>query len=294
MASEVALVFEPTSARRRFKTRLFLVLAVAALIVALIPLIAVFGYVFINGIRSLLSIDFFTQDPPSDLSATGGGVRNALIGTIEMTGLATLIAVPIAVGVAIFAVEVGGRLAQGARFLIDVLAGLPSIVVGIFVYTSVVVTQRHFSGLAGSIALAIVMLPVVTVSTEEMLRLTPRSISEGARALGLSRWRAVLSVFIPVGLSGIVTGIMLGVSRAIGETAPLIFTSLGNNFFTLDLNEPVQALPLLIYRNALNSAFAPARDRAMGAALLLILIVLAFNIAGRWLATRRRLTGSAR
>ncbi len=174
------------------------------------------------------------------------------------------------------------------------LAGLPSIVVGIFVYASVVVTQRHFSGLAGSLALAVVMLPVVTVSTEEMLRLTPRTISEGARALGLSRWRAVLSVFVPVGLSGIVTGIMLGVSRAIGETAPLIFTSLGNNFFTLDLNEPVQALPLLIYRNALNSAFAPARDRAMGAALLLILIVLAFNIAGRWLAARRRLTGSAR
>jgi phosphate transport system permease protein len=292
MASDALAVFGPTSRRRRFKTNLFVVLAAAALVVALIPLIAVFGYVLVSGFRSLLSLDFLTQDPPADLSATGGGVRNALVGTLEMTGLATLIAVPVALGVAIFAVEVGGRLAQGARFLIDVLAGLPSIVVGIFVYASVVVTQGHFSGLAGSLALAIVMLPVVTVSAEEILRLTPRPIAEGARALGMSRWRAVLSVFVPVGLSGIVTGVLLGISRAIGETAPLIFTSLGNNFFTLDLNQPMQALPLLIYRNALNSAFAPARDRAMGAALLLILIVLGFNVAGRWLAARRRLTGN--
>jgi phosphate transport system permease protein len=294
VASDALVVFAPTSRRRRVKTNLFVVLAVAALVLALIPLIAVFGYVFVNGIRSLLSIDFFTQDPPADLSATGGGVRNALVGTLEMTGLATLIAVPVALAVAIFAVEVGGRLAQGARFLIDVLAGLPSIVVGIFVYAAVVVSQGHFSGLAGSLALAIVMLPVVTVSAEEILRLTPRPIAEGARALGISRWRAILSIFVPVGLSGIVTGVLLGISRAIGETAPLIFTSLGNNFFTLDLNQPMQALPLLIYRNALNSAFEPARDRAMGAALLLILIVLGFNVVGRWLAARRRLAGSAR
>jgi phosphate transport system permease protein len=287
-------VFAPTSRERRFKASLLGVLATGALVVALIPLIAVLGYVFVSGIGTMLNLDFLLQDPPADLSATGGGVRNALIGTLEMTGLATLIAVPVALGVAIFAVEVGGRLARAARFLIDVLAGLPSIVVGIFVYASVVVTQGHFSGLAGSLALAIVMLPVVTVSAEEILRLTPRPIAEGARALGLARWRAILSVFVPVGLSGIVTGVLLGVSRAIGETAPLIFTSLGNNFFTLDLNEPMQALPLLIYRNALNSAFAPARDRAMGAALLLILIVLGFNLAGRWLTGRRQLTGSPR
>jgi phosphate transport system permease protein len=294
VASETFLAFAPTGRARRFKAKLLVVLATAALILALVPLVAVLGYVFVNGIGSMLNLDFLLQDPPADLSATGGGVRNALIGTLEMTGLATLIAVPVALAVAIFAVEVGGRLARGARFLIDVLAGLPSIVVGIFVYTTVVVTQGHFSGLAGSLALAIVMLPVVTVSAEEILRLTPRPIAEGARALGLARWRAILSVFVPVGLSGIVTGVLLGVSRAIGETAPLIFTALGNNFFTLDLNQPMQALPLLIYRNALNSAFAPARDRAMGAALLLILIVLGFNLAGRWLTGRRRLTGSPR
>ena len=293
MASSSA-AFVPTSSGRRLKANVFVGLAVLALVLALIPLVAVFGYIFVNGIHSLLSLDFLVQDPPSDLSATGGGVRNALVGTLEMTGLASLIAVPIGLAVAIFAIEVGGGLARAARFLIDVLAGLPSIVVGIFVYATVVVAQGHFSGLAGSLALAIVMLPVVTVSAEEILRLTPRPLSEGARALGLSRWRAVLSVFVPIGLSGIVTGILLGVSRAIGETAPLIFTSLGNNFFTLDLNQPMQALPLLIYRNALNSAFASARDRAFGAALLLIIIVFAFNLIGRWLTARRRLAGGTR
>ena len=131
------------------------------------------------------------------------------------------------------------------------------------------------------------MLPIVVISTEEMLRLIPRPVAEGARALGLRRWRTYLSVFIPTALSGIFTGLLLAVSRAIGETAPLIFTALGNNFFTSDMNEPMQALPLLIYRNALNSAFPAARDRAMGAALTLVVIVLAFNLLGRWLVARR-------
>ena len=292
MASEPVDVFTPTSASRRFKANLFSVVAGVALVLALIPLVAVFSYIFVNGIHALLSLDFFTQDPPADVSATGGGIRNALVGTLMMTGLATLVAVPIGISLAIFAIEVGGGFARTARFLVDVLNGLPSIVVGIFVYTTVVVTQGHFSGLAGAIALTIVMLPVVTVSAEEILRLTPRPLAEGARALGLSRWRAVLSIFVPIGLSGIVTGVLLGFSRAIGETAPLLFTSLGNNFFTTDLTQPMAALPLLIYRDALNSAYESARERAFGAALLLILIVFGFNLAGRWLTTRRRLAGS--
>ncbi len=292
MASEPVDVFTPTSVSRRFKANLFSVVAGVALVLALIPLVAVFSYIFVNGIHALLSLDFFTKDPPSDVSATGGGIRNALVGTLMMTGLATLVAVPIGISLAIFAIEVGGGFARTARFLVDVLNGLPSIVVGIFVYTTVVVTQGHFSGLAGAIALTIVMLPVVTVSAEEILRLTPRPLAEGARALGLSRWRAVLSIFVPIGLSGIVTGVLLGFSRAIGETAPLLFTSLGNNFFTTDLTQPMAALPLLIYRDALNSAYESARERAFGAALLLILIVFGFNLAGRWLTTRRRLAGS--
>ena len=294
MASSSATAFVPTSSGRRLKANVFVALAVLALILALIPLVAVFGYIFVNGIHSLLSLDFLIQDPPSDLSATGGGVRNALVGTLEMTGLASLIAVPIGLAVAIFAIEVGGGLARAARFLIDVLAGLPSIVVGIFVYATVVVTQGHFSGLAGSLALAIVMLPVVTVSAEEILRLTPRPLSEGARALGYRAGARFFRCSFRSGSPVSSPESSSGVSRAIGETAPLIFTSLGNNFFTLDLNQPMQALPLLIYRNALNSAFASARDRAFGAALLLILIVFGFNLVGRWLTARRRLAGGAR
>jgi phosphate transport system permease protein len=232
--------------------------------------------------------EFFVEDPPGDLSAVGGGIRNAIAGTLEMTALATVLAVPFGILIAIFDTEVGGKAATGTRFLIDVLAALPSIVVGIFVYSLVVVAQGHFSGFAGSVALAVIMLPLIVVSTEEMLRLIPRPISEGARALGLRRWRTYLSVFIPTALSGIFTGLLLAVSRAVGETAPLLFTSLGNNFFSTDLNEPMQGMPLLIYRNALNSAFPAARDRAMGAALTLLAIVLLFNLLGRWLVARRK------
>ncbi len=281
------LRFRPTSRGRVLKVRAFEGLAWAALVAALIPLVAVASFLITQGARSI-SAEFFIADPPGDLSATGGGIRNALLGTLQMTGLATVIAVPIGIAIAVFSREVGGKAAATARFVIDVLAGLPSIVVGIFVYSLVVVATGHFSGYAGALALAIIELPVIVISTDEMLRLTDRRIDEGTRALGLVRWRSFLAVFIPGALSGIITGILLAVSRAIGETAPLIFTSLGNNFFTLDMNEPMQALPLLIYRNALNSAFPAARDRAMGAALTLVLIVLVFNLLGRLIARSAR------
>ena len=276
-----------TSRSRRAKDRALEICAWAALVVAVIPLVAIGAFLVSQGIHSL-SLEFFTADPPGDLSATGGGIRNAVVGTLLMTGLATVIAVPTAIALAVFSREIGGRVATSVRFVVDVMAGLPSIVVGIFVYSLVVVTTGHFSGFAGAIALAVIELPVIVVATDELLRLTDRRIDEGTRALGMLRWRSFLSVFIPTALSGIVTGVMLAVSRAIGETAPLIFTALGNNFFTLDMNEPIQAMPLLIYRNALNSAFPAARDRAMGTALVLVGIVLVLNLAGRWLARRTR------
>lgn len=276
-----------TSRSRHAKDRALEICAWAALAVAVVPLIAIAIFLVSQGVRAI-SLEFFTSDPPGDLSATGGGIRNAVVGTLMMTGLATLIAVPAGIAVAVFAREIGGRVAFAARFVVDVLAGLPSIVVGIFVYSLVVVTTGHFSGFAGAVALAVIELPVIVVASDELLRLTDRRIDEGTRALGMLRWRSFLSVFIPTALSGIITGILLAVSRAIGETAPLIFTALGNNFFTLDMNEPVQAMPLLIYRNALNSAFPAARDRAMGTALVLVLIVLGFNVLGRWIARRAR------
>jgi phosphate transport system permease protein len=265
-------------------------LAFAALVMALVPLAAIAWYVISKGI-AVINLDFFTQDPPGDLSAVGGGIRNAIVGTMEMTGVAAVIAVPVGLLVAIFDVEVGRQPALVIRFVIDVLGALPSIVVGIFVYSLVVVAQGHFSGFAGSIALAIIMLPPIVVTTEEMLRLLPRPIAEGARALGLSRWRSFLSVFLPTAFSGIFTGVLLAISRAIGETAPLLFTALGNNFFSLDMSEPMQGLPLLIYRNALNSAFPAAEARAFGAALTLVVIVLLFNLTGRWMVARSRPSG---
>ncbi len=282
-----AIRFRPTSRSRRWKDRSFVGFGYVALLLALIPLAAVLFFLLSQGIRSI-SLEFFTSDPPGDLNATGGGIRNALIGTLMMTGLATLIAVPTGIALAVFSREVGGKAAAAGRFVIDVLAGLPSIVVGIFVYSLIVLATGHFSGYAGAISLAVIELPIVVVTADEMLRLTDRRIDEGTRALGLRRWRSFLAVFIPGAMSGIITGILLAVSRAIGETAPLIFTSLGNNFFTLDMNEPMSALPLLIYRNALNSAFPAARDRAMGAALTLVFIVLVFNLLGKWLAGRAR------
>ncbi|MGD0019495.1 MAG: phosphate ABC transporter permease PstA [Candidatus Limnocylindrales bacterium] len=291
MAADYGALLSPTSRGRRFKANLVVALAVVATTFALVPLASVFLFL-VTRAAGVLGPDFLLQDPPGDLSAAGGGIRNAITGTLEMTALATFIAAPVGILIAIFDTEVGGRAATGTRFFIDVLVALPSIVVGIFVYSLIVVAQGHFSGFAGSVALAAIMLPVIVVSTEEMLRLIPRPISEGARALGLSRWRTYASVFLPTAVSGIFTGLLLAVSRAIGETAPLLFTALGNNFFSTDMNEPMQGLPLLIYRNALNSAFPAARDRAMGAALVLVLIVLAFNLLGRWLVARRKLSRS--
>jgi phosphate transport system permease protein len=287
VVADAAMFLRPTSNARRARSRAILILTGMSLVVAVIPLIAIGSFIISQGI-GVIRPEFFTQDPPGDLGQVGGGIRNAITGTLEMTGLATLIAVPVGLLIAVFNAEIGGRPAIAVRFVIDVLAGLPSIVVGIFVYELIVVAQGHFSGFAGSAALALIMLPIIVVSTEEMLRLTPRPIAEGVRALGMSRWRSFLSVFVPTALSGIFTGVLLAVSRAIGETAPLLFTALGNNFFTLDLGEPVQGLPLLIYRNALNSAFPAARDRAMGAALVLVAIVLIFNLLGRWLVARRQ------
>jgi phosphate transport system permease protein len=286
-AGAAAQRLRATSRGRRARDRALEVCAWAALIIALLPLTAIAAFLLAQGTRAL-SLEFFVSDPPGDLSATGGGIRNAIVGTLLMTGLATLIAVPVGIALAVFSREIGGRVSASVRFVIDVLAGLPSIVVGIFVYSLVVVTTGHFSGLAGAVALAIIELPVIVVATDELLRLTDRRIDEGTRALGMLRWRSFAAVFIPTALSGIMTGILLAVSRAIGETAPLIFTALGNNFFTLDMNEPMQAMPLLIYRNALNSAFPAARDRAMGTALVLVILVLGFNLLGRWIAARAR------
>jgi phosphate transport system permease protein len=273
-----------TSARRRGLDTTIFVLCCAAGVIALVPLALVIYFLIVNGV-SAWSVSFLFS-LPGPVTQVGGGAVNAIAGTFLMTGLALVIATPVALAVAIYIVEYTGRASLIVRSAVDLLAGVPSIVVGIFVYTLVVLTTKHFSGLAGSIALAIVMLPIIARTSEEMMKIIPRSLREGAMALGMPRWRALAFVFIPTIASGLLTGIILAVSRAIGETAPLLFTSLGSNFVQTDFNQPMSALPLYIFQNAVNIGFPIAKERAWAAALTLVAIVLVFNLLGRWLATR--------
>lgn len=175
------------------------------------------------------------------------------------------------------------------RTAVDLVAGIPSIVIGLFVYSLVVLTMGHFSGFAGAIALSLIMLPIIARTAEEMFKIVPRQLREGTMALAMPRWRAITSVYIPTVAAGVVTGIVLAVSRAVGETAPLLFTALGSNFVVTDLNQPMSALPLYMFQNALNIGFPAARERAWAAALTLVAIVLIFNVLGRWLAGRTQL-----
>jgi phosphate transport system permease protein len=274
-----------TSPRRLRVDRLVYALCVVAGIVALLPLGAVLFFLVVNGLQAWSPA--FLVELPGPVATAGGGALHAIVGTLMMTGLALLIAAPMALSVAILVVEYrGSRIAPIVRTAVDLLAGVPSIVVGIFVYTLVVLSTGHFSGLAGSIALAIIMLPIIARTSEEMLKIVPRRLREGTMALGMPRWRALTSVFIPTVASGILTGIVLALSRAIGETAPLLFTALGSNFVQTDFSEPMNALPLYIFQNAINIGFPAAKQRAWAAALTLVVIVLLLNLIGRWLASR--------
>jgi phosphate transport system permease protein len=274
-----------TSPRRLGVDRLVYALCVVAGIVALLPLAAVIFFLVVNGLQAWSPA--FLVELPGPVATAGGGALHAIVGTLMMTGLALLIATPMALSVAILVVEYrGSRIAPIVRTAVDLLAGVPSIVVGIFVYTLVVLSTGHFSGLAGSIALAIIMLPIIARTSEEMLKIVPRRLREGTMALGMPRWRALTSVFIPTVASGILTGIVLALSRAIGETAPLLFTALGSNFVQTDFSEPMNALPLYIFQNAINIGFPAAKQRAWAAALTLVVIVLLLNLIGRWLASR--------
>jgi phosphate transport system permease protein len=265
--------------------RLIYALCVIAGIVALLPLGAVIIFLVVNGAQAWSPA--FLVELPGPVATAGGGALHAIVGTLMMTGLALVIATPTALAVAILVVEYrGSRIGPVVRTAVDLLAGVPSIVVGIFVYTLVVLSTGHFSGLAGSIALAIIMLPIIARTSEEMLKIVPRRLREGTMALGMPRWRALTSVLIPTVASGILTGIVLALSRAIGETAPLLFTALGSNFVQTNFSEPMNALPLYIFQNAINIGFPAAKQRAWAAALTLVVIVLVLNLLGRWLASR--------
>ena len=266
--------------RRRATSALMLALTGVAAVLTVLPLVLIFGYLVREGASSL-DLGFFLHSPRPTGEA-GGGMGNAIVGTLEMVGLAALIGLPVAVLAGVYLAEArGSRLATAVRFTADVLNGVPSIVVGIFVYLLIVVPTGGFSALAGSVALATMLVPMVTRTTEEMVRLVPRELMEGGLALGVPRWRTMLGVVLPAARGGILTGALVGVARIAGETAPLLFTALGNQFWQLDPRHPTAALPLQIFAYAI-SPYDDWHRQAWAGALVLILLVLTLSLGARF------------
>ncbi len=255
----------------------------AASAVAILPLLLVLGFILVNGAAGL-SLDLVTQ-LPGPVGEAGGGMANAFLGTLVLIVLASALALPVGILAGIYLAEFGhNAFGHTLRFLTDVLTGIPSIVVGIVAYTLVVIPMQGFSALAGGVALAIIMIPTVTRTTEEALKRVPLTVREAALALGVHEWKTTLLVVVPAGLGGIVTGVMLGIARIAGETAPLLFTAFGSRFWPTGLTGPIAAVPLQIFQYAI----APYKDwhrQAWAAALLLMVLVLGLNMGVR-LATR--------
>ena len=250
-----------------------------ATVLALVPLVSVLWFVAERGIGGL-SWDFFTK-LPRPVGEPGGGMANAIVGTLELIALACLFGIPPGVLTGVFLAEFDRtRLARFVRFCADVMAGVPSITVGLFVYAVVVATTKSFSGYAGALALAILMLPTVARSTEELLALVPEALREAALGLGIPKWRATLFVVLRTALPGVTTGIMLAVARAAGETAPLLFTAFNNRFWSTDPSEPMASLPVTIYAYAV-SPYRDWHEQAWAAAFVLVLLVLMLNVGAR-------------
>ena len=272
--------------RRTLVDRTMRTLAFGAALLCAVPLIAVLVFVTANGI-SAFNVDLLTK-PPKALGI-GGGALNAITGTLQMVPLAALIAVPVGVLGAVYVGEFAGRRsARIIRFCADVLVGVPSILIGIFVFTFLVLPFKQFNALAGSVALAVIMIHVVLRTTEESLHLVPKALREASLALGVPVWRTTLSVVLRTGLPGILTGSMLAFARAMGETAPLLFTALGSRVVNIgDFGRPMDSLPLFIYVNARQPVDA-LNQQAWGAAFLLLLVVLVINVAVRARSWGRR------
>ncbi|MCC6745508.1 MAG: phosphate ABC transporter permease PstA [Acidobacteria bacterium] len=257
--------------------------AAAVLVIAI--LVIILAYMAYKGVGSL-DVAFFTE-LPKPAGETGGGIVNAIAGSLIMLALAMAISVPVGILAAIYLSEFGtGLFAQILRFLTDVLAGIPSIVVGIFAYTLIVLPMRSFSGLAGGVALAIIMLPVVVRTSEETLRLVPQSLRDAGLAVGAPKWRVTIDVVLASAASGIATGVLLAVSRAMGETAPLLFTALGSTLWTTSLHKPMASIPAQIYSYSI-SPYDDWHRKAWAAAFTLVLLILALNLAVRYLTRSR-------
>ncbi|CCK29146.1 phosphate ABC transporter, permease PstA [Streptomyces davaonensis JCM 4913] len=273
--------------RRQAKDRIATSLVWVAFLLAVVPLVSLVWTTIVRGIK-VLDVYFLTHSMGvvAD-SEPGGGIYHAIIGTLEQVGIATLIAAPIGVLTAIYLVEYGrGALARAVTFFVDVMTGIPSIVAGLFILSLLLILDMSFSGFAGALALAILMMPVVVRSTEEMLKLVPNELREASLALGVPKWRTILKVVLPTAVGGITTGVMLAVARIAGETAPVLLLVFGNPFINNNPFEGAQAsLPLYIYQQYANSAGSEAAyDRAWAAALTLIAFVMILNLAARGIA----------
>ena len=270
--------------RRKVVSSLFVGFCAASVLLALIPLVVILFFVMSRGLQSL-NFSFFTE-MPKPVGEPGGGMANAIVGTLIVAGLGSLFAVPIGILSGVYTSEYAGtRLASAIRFAADTLNGVPSIVIGVFVYGIAVLPFKQFSAIAGGLALGIMMIPIVARTTEELLLLVPTSMREGALALGATRARAVFSVVLPAALPGIITGCVLALARISGETAPLLFTSLNNRFFSTALTQPISSLTVQIYSYA-TTAYEDWHRQAWAGALVLVAIVLVCSILARY-ATRR-------
>jgi len=279
------------SPRRRRTDRVMRSVLLAGTLLALVPLVLVVYYLLKQGLGAL-SWDFFTTDPTGRFLGPPGGVKSAIVGTILIVGLATLIAIPAGVGVALYLVEYGksSLFANTVRYFIDVMTGVPSIVFGLFIYIVLVLTgfAGNFAGWKGSVALALLMLPVVTRSAEVVLNLVPNSLREAALALGAPRWKVIARVVLPTALPGLITGSMLAVARGAGETAPLLFTAFAVNATSWDLGNQMNSLPIQIF-NDVRQPQANLVARAWGSALTLVAMILILTLIARAIQRRSRL-----
>jgi phosphate transport system permease protein len=274
----------PISLRRRMTDHLMTGLSVLTVLLVLAPLVAIFGYLIYRGVGSI-NWDFLTKTP-KPVGEPGGGMANAIVGSVMILGIASMIGVPFGVGAGIYLAEFGrNRLGSIIRFTADVLNGVPSIVIGIVGYAVVVLYQKHFSALAGGAALAIMMVPTICRTTEEMLLLVPQALREAAYGLGIPRWRTTLSIVLRTATSGVITGIMLAFARIAGETAPLLFTTLGNQFWNTRPNQPTAALPLQIFVYA-NSPYEDWHRQAWAGSFVLIVLIVTSVAAVRYVVRR--------
>ena len=276
--------------RRSFTNHLVTVLAIVSTMVVLVPLIAVLGYLIYKGASSL-NWAFFTHTPVP-VGESGGGMANSIVGSGIILAIASLMGIPLGIGAGVYLAEYGAGtiFGEAVRFTADVLNGVPSIVMGIAGYALIVSKQQHFSALAGGVALAIMMVPTVARTTEEMLRTVPHAVREAAFGLGIPKWRTILSISLRTAMHGVITGCMLAFARVAGETAPLLFTAFGNQFWSTNINQPIGALPLQIYVYAL-SPYDEWHRLAWAGALVLIAMIMVSVTLVRIFASRGMLKG---